>query len=379
MKKRKGEAAQTNNFEFRTSREIDALEQGASNGRFINLWESDIDPATGKPRLLYKTSSHSVSLRADAVATLEQFIMQQDADFAFAMLYVLGALLPPQPLPSNLRAGDWIDLSDVMEKIGWNMRRCSIAERNEKRLQLYRYLVFGHEATVNGRRSERIYTDPQTGEQVSTHVDSPIWRINREEHEIIEETGQMIMQEAVKTDYRAPRRVEIIITKEWEPLLTGSLAQYLPAAQSLTAIPSNQVSGDWARGIGLCLARLWRSYPRETLNGKLTLSRADLLTHYTPKTRTVDEILSSKNPRRAATYWRDAMRFLVKAELIADSHEAARTVEEMLERFEGYNWHNAWLEEIVEILPGPLLIESIKERAGKVLDKEKPRKSKKRR
>jgi hypothetical protein len=122
----------------------------------------------------------------------------------------------------------------------------------------------------------------------------------------------------------------------------------------LGAIPPNKVSGDWARSIGLILARLWRCSPRETLLGQINPTRRELLTHYAPKTKSVEEILASNNPKRALEYYRDALNILLEAGLIAPKGDAAKEVtpEKMLESLERKGWSDVWLNGTSGICPG---------------------------
>lgn len=346
-----------------TGQEIDVLERSAADGKRGKNWKSEA--TVGKRIYQAPGASHRVELRENdesetqqgieelKLATLEHLTLDQDTDFAFAMLYVAAALAPPAPLPANTAALGWIDLDDVMEKIGWYPSELSIADREAKRTRLWNYLCYGNRAVVVGQRSSS-YRDPITGEEISTRIESPIWRIMSVERPVEQGLTNQV-----------PRRVELVISKEWEPMLMSArLAQYLPLAEVVGKIPPKKVAGDWARSIALVLARLWRMKPQTFLAGQLRPTRRELLTHYTPKTKTVEELLSSSNPKRAVNYWHDALGILCEVGFLASKGETTRSVSQMLENHSAYRWQQAWLDEVVELQPGQTLSLSIQERAA---------------
>ena len=346
-----------------TGQEIDILERSAADGKRGENWKSE--EMVGKRIYQTSGSSHRVELRENDeiathqeredlnLATLEQLTLSQDSDFAFAMLYITAALAPPAPLPVNAAALGWIDLDDVMEKIGWYPGELSAADREAKRARLWDYVCYGNRAIVVGQRTSS-YRDPITGEEISTRIESPIWRILSTERPV---------QQGLRGD--VPRRAQLVISKEWEPMLVSArLAQYLPLAEIVGQIPPQKVAGDWARTVALVLARLWRMKPQAFLAGELRPTRRELLTHYTPKTKTADELLSSSNPKRAMTYWHDALSILCEVGFLAPKGEAIRTVNEMRAAHTAYRWQQAWLDEAIELHPGQTLLISLQERAA---------------
>lgn len=356
-------ARKTSLFNVHTGQEMDVLVLSASDGqrqtnwrneeqRGVRLWEK---PGAGH-RVELATSREERSKWDFAV--LEKLTGAQNSDFALAMLYVVGILAPPNNLPSNRLAVEWIDLNDVMKKIGWLNEKPNAEKKEALRHQLWRFLIYGEEAIVSGQRSIK-YVDPNTREEISTRIESPIWRVMMR---------QMPDQDVLFSEARpAPLRAQIAISKEWEPLLTAPLLrQYLPLGELLGAIPPNKVSGDWARSIGLILARVWRCSPRETLSGSINPTRRELLTHYAPKTKSVEEILSSNNPKRALEYYRDALNILLEAGLIAPKGDAAKEVtpEKMLEFLERKGWGDAWLNGASGLWPGAKWMPPVEERAA---------------
>ena len=346
-----------------TGQEIDILERSAADGKRGDGWKSE--SLVGKRVYNPEGASHRVELRENDetettqglekldIAALERLTFAQDADFAFAMLYVASTLAPPAPLPPNLFTGGWIDLDDVMEKIGWYPQKLSAADREAKRALIWNYLCYGNRAVVVGQRNGS-YRDPVTGQQISTRIESPIWRIMSIERPV--ERG---------LSGPVPRRVQVVISKEWEPMLVSArLAQYLPLAEVVGKIPPNKVAGDWARAIALVLARLWRMKPQEFLAGAFRPTRRELLTHYKPKTKTVGELLEGPHPKRAVSYWRDALGILCEIGFLAREGEAARSLGQMTDSLSGYGWQTEWLAGSVELRPGEELARSLSQRAA---------------
>ena len=341
-------------YVIHTSQEIDILERSAADGRIGVIWRNEEQ----RQSRVYepKGASHRVELTLNdgddnlCLADLEKLTFSQDADFALTMLYICSVLAPPSPLPPNLTAVGWIDLDDVMKKIGWYPAKLTKAEAAEKRAKLWRYLVYGDRATVIGSRTIP-YRDKRTGEIIDTEVFSPIWRI----HSVQRPLQQALFNEAPEV----PMAVEIVISKQWERLLTlPDLAQYLPLGELLGSIPSGKVAGDWARCIGLSLANLWRRKPIEASQGLILPTRRELLTRYTPKTRTVEELLSSDKPRRAIKYWHEALNILADNGFLDRRGEVTQNTSP-----EGYNWHDKWLDEPVKLFLGvkaqPLIAERV--------------------
>jgi hypothetical protein len=343
-----------------TGEEMDILERSASDGWKGTHWRNE--EQRGARVYERKGAKHRVELlrRMEgeyevSFDLLERLTRVQDSDFALTTLYIVSALAPPAPLPHDRAAVGWIDLNDVMAKIGWYPSKRSSAVCDTLRNQVWGYIIYASCALVMGERSVD-YIDPHSGKALPTAVDSSIWKIMSE---------QRPLQDSLFDEAKpAPVRVQIVISKQWEPLLTDArLAQYLPLAELLGSIPSGQVAGDWARSIGLALARLWRMRPRETLIGGVKPTRRELLTHYTPKKKTIEELLDSDNPMRAVKYWAKALDMLVKKGLIQSSGEAARSLGEMLKNYGRQDWDTLWLDEKVIITPGPKWMPMVEERA----------------
>lgn len=352
-------------FPFETGQEIDALQRSASDGCSGKNWRDD------DTRLLRihgsATSPFQVRLSADTEAGLKllgDLTSYQDADFCYCMLYVLGLLVPERVLAPSITRVQWIDLDDVMEKIGWYPAKLPREKREEQRLRVLGYLMYGDRAAVVGQRTSR-YHDRITGEQIPTYIDSPLWRILGAERPVQLDLFEKDERGNLRPTARqqAPRRVQLVLSKEWEPILVhADLRQYLPLAEVVAAIPSGKVAGDWARSMALVQARLWRIKPRETMHGQLLISRRELLCSYTPTT-SVEKLLNGSNPKRVIGYWYHALELLKDCRFVSDTDEVERAAHAMLQNHPKYGWQEPWLEEKVLIRPGLILSDAIGARA----------------
>jgi len=298
---------------------------------------------------------------AVGLAALEAMMRGIDADGTFAVLYVSCLLAPPEPLPRNALAYDWIEMDDVIKKIGWDPR--TSAQRQEMRRRIWDYLRFCARANVMGNRTG-VYRDPTSGQEISTRIEGPIWRFMKEERPL---------QPSLFAEEEVPLRVQIAVSPEWTRLTTtSSLAQFLPSGELLGSIPPDKSSGAWARVIGLALLSLWRRKPRETIQGTLRPTRQELLTLYPPKISTLEEVLASNNPRRALEYWHSALGILVEKGVLAKSEEAAISLQQSLKVLPRQGWINPWCSAQVALLPGPAVKDAV-ERCARNLPTLAPR------
>jgi hypothetical protein len=82
-----------------------------------------------------------------------------------------------------------------------------------------------------------------------------------------------------------------------------------------------------------------------------------------PPTPTVDEILSSRDPGRAKTYWRDAIALLKQAGVIAHYREIGPITEKR------QGWAREWLDQELDLRPdeeGKAAVAEIAHRARRV-------------
>jgi hypothetical protein len=339
---------QTATYPVVTSQEMEALNQAAANGKHGRHYE-DHDLAGAR---VHQTpgAKHRVEIvltnserEADVpFLALQQLTAAQDADSALAMLYIVASLAPPG-FKGDVCEG-WIDIDDVISKIGWDPR--SSAERREMQKRIESVLEFGARAVVVGERTGA-YKDKHTGKRRDTTISASLWQVGVKER-LKPEDGQVVLFPEDEPLVRAL----VSIVRPWIPLLTsGQLAQYLPLGEVLGSIPGNKPSGAWARVIGLSLASFWRRCKGQALDGTIRPTRRELLERYPPKTGPL-EMVASKHSARLVEYWCGAIQILAESGFIAPTGEATRTAEEIRARYPHRNWVDAWLDETIDIEPG---------------------------
>ena len=338
-----------------TSQEVDALMQAACDGRTGTLWASDDQALTrshavpGAPHHVKLALSEGERDRGVPLTVLEDLTFAQDPDFNFALLYVSRVLAPPSPLPPNAAAVNWIDLDDVMTKIGLDPR--STKDRIAMRNRVWRYLLFGARASIIGQRKGN-YVDKRTGERIETIIDEPAWLVMSQEKPVQPQLFPDIGE--------APLRVELVASRAWTRLTTlPETAQYLPMGELLGAIPGNKPSGAWARVLGLSLSSFWRRQPRASLDGTIKPTRRELLERYTPRTAPPLEVLEGKNPTRAVEYWQGALQILVECGFLAREGAAKLTYQEMRDALPRQEWQNGWWNGTVDLRPGSQMRDAV--------------------
>ena len=338
-----------------TSQEVDALMRAACDGRTGTLWENDEQASTrshavpGAPHHIQLALSDGERAQGVPLQVLEDLTFAQDPDFNFALLYVSRVLAPPAPLPARNLASEWVDLDDVMNKIGLDPR--STKERIELRNRVWRYLLFGARASIIGQRKGN-YVDKRTGKRIETVIDEPAWLVMSKEKpaqpQLFPDIGE------------APLRVRLVASEAWTRLTTlPETAQYLPMGELLGAIPGNKPSGAWARVLGLALSSFWRRQPRAAIGGLLKPTRRELLERYTPRTATPSEVLGSKDPRRAIEYWQGALQILVDCGFLEREGEAKFTYQQLRDALPRQDWQQLWFNQTVDLRPGPQMREAV--------------------
>jgi hypothetical protein len=343
----------TQAYALHTSQEWDALETAAADGRLGQHYRNDVQALTRthhRPNAPFRVQLEPTPEDREAgigMDALERIMRAQDADCIFALLYVSRLLAPPAPLPANAYAGGWMDLDDVIKKIGWTPRNSP--HREELRARVYDYLRFGACARVVGERTTR-YINRDTGEAIDTRLDAPLWAFLAREKPV---------QPSLLNACEVPLRQEIVMSREWVKLIVNPrTVQYLPLGELLGSIPGDQPSGAWARCIGLALVSLWRREPQAVLSGKLLLTRRELLDHFTPKKNPPMEVLASDNPQRARKYWHDAQELLAETEILSRQGEAAHPTHTKQQSRKG--WQEGWLDERVSLQPGLRMLPAVR-------------------
>ncbi|RYX81108.1 hypothetical protein EON83_25545 [bacterium] len=346
-------------FFIHTSPEMDALERAAADGKHARHYQNlPMEPARvhqiqGASHYVRLDLTDAEQMAGAQTEFLENLTDAQDADSALAFLYISRVLAPPSPLATREFAGGKIEFDDVISKIGWDPR--TTAERREMHKRLFQFIRFAERAQVIGTRRGK-YKDRHTGQIIPTEIRSALWRIH---------STEMPTQKSLFPEPDIPVAVDLVISREWTSLLTQpQTAQYLPMGELLGAIPGNKPSGAWARVIGLALASFWRRLPRESLDGSIKPNRRELLERYPPKTGSVMEVLGSPNPRYVFKYWCGALQLLSDCGFIAPSGEATISPEAMRATLPRQGWAEGWLDQLVDLTPGPLLTESMKHRAA---------------
>lgn len=255
-----------------------------------------------------------------------------DADGAWCVHYVLGCLKHNINNPNDT----WLSLDDIIARLGWDPR--STFQRREMRRRIWDYLLAGARAWVIGDRQGK-YKDPDTQQPIPTRIASPPWTFTGTEHDA---------QRELFSAMDVPLQVALQPGSEWRTLLrTPQMAQYLDGAERVMQIPGGKAAGAWARSIGMSLLMFWRRHASEEPAKRPKPTRRELLYTFLPTTSPPNEVFRSKNPSRAITYWRDALRALVDAGTVADEGEATAVL--TAKRPAGYNWQAAWLDEAVEL------------------------------
>lgn len=329
-------------YPIHTSQEVDALFRAASDARTGENWFSDEQSISLKhvsPGLAHYVLLDRIPEEIDAglqIDRLEALAYAQDPDFNFALLYISRLLAPPAPLPPNMLPSGWVDLDDVMAKIGWDPR--SAEERKIARRRIWNYLLFGTRARVIGQRTGK-YIDPATREEIDTEVDGPVWAFMDREKPT---------QPALFAEMEVPLKIEVVFSRTWTRLITSpGTAQYLPLGELLGAIPPDRPTGAWARVLGLAIANFWRRQPQAALNGSIHPTRRELLDRYKAKVAPYQEIIESSRWSRVREYWHGALRILVSNQFLSPEGEPSSKV--------SYNRRDQWLDEKVLLLPGPLM------------------------
>lgn len=358
-----------------TSQEMDALNRAAADGKHQLNYSIDLPASAvihaipGLSHYVYLELEPSEVESGRTPEWLIELTKEQDADAALAFLYIASVLAPPVPLaPQQNYFGTIVEIDDVISKIGWDPR--SASERNEMRQRIWRYIMFGVRAHVRGQRRGRKWVNPETGQEISTEISSPLWSIHEKERP---EQTELFPKDEV------PISVGLVISRDWAMLLSSPLtAQYLPLGEKLGSIPGSRNAGAWARVIGLSLANFWRRNPVAALNGELRPTRSELIERFTPKTGPVKDLLDSKNPHHALEYWHAALKHLADREFLEKSGEVLITPKQALAHLPRYNWGETWLNETVDLMPGATMRDAIQGRAVALTPKRgpgRPRKS----
>ena len=352
----------SNEFSVHTGQEWSALTHLASDGRLGRYLTSNEQLGSlrhqrpGAPFFAEVALSDEERDAGHGIELLRQATQELDFDDGFIMLYVSHLLAPPEPLSPRLRAAAWIDLDDVARKTlgGYETDATEAQRRREKVYHAIRYAARAH---IGGARSS-VYFNKQTGEKIDTRILTSPWKIMSREEPV---QASLFPSETVAV----PLRIELVASQEWTALTTSrDTAQYLPFGEVLGSIPGNQPGGAWARSLGFAYLHWCRIKYQDALRGEAP-TRRELLDAYPAKKAFYQDVLSSKDPRRALKYWKDAEDHLRAQNMIeAPASDIKPPV--------GYKWQEGWLEARPTWTPGPLL-RSVLESIAQNRFEEKPR------
>jgi hypothetical protein len=245
-------------------------------------------------------------------------------------------------------------LDQLLAAIGWKPR--STAQRQEMRGRVWEWLVTFEAWQVIGRRPG-LYRDrkDRTPRDLTT-VDAMI-RI----------TGRAYADETqLALDGSAPPDEVTFVAGPWLNQLRGDpqALAYFGDIERIGAIPGGKPSGAWAQSIGLALQQRWREQAknatvatvgeqkRRTARFKYPLSRRELLALF-PPSPTVDEILTGPHPKRAQTYWHDAIALLKGQGIIGFYRELEKLPAKR------QDWADPWLDQPLDIRPAGEAIEAV--------------------
>jgi len=247
-------------------------------------------------------------------------------------------------------------LDELVAAIGWDPH--STAEREEMRRTIWRWMNLIESLVVIGQRRGR-YRDPETRAILDLMSHDALIRI----------MGQMVP--GCPPDPSRPPLEVTFAAGPWIERWQGrrDILSYFGEVRRLAAIPAGKPSGAWAQSIGLAVQQIWRERAHDAViarvgeENKLTarlrpVTRRQLLTLF-PPSPTVHEVLSGPNPKRARTYWDQAIRILRGERLIGHYRE----IDTLNERREG--WAEAWLDQAIDIRAADDDLAAIAEIAGR--------------
>jgi hypothetical protein len=253
-------------------------------------------------------------------------------------------------------------IDEMIRAIGWQPR--SRVERAQARHKIWRWMAVFSALQVIGKRAGR-YKDPDTGEVYDLTSRSELLHIS-----------ERLDAEQLSFDPGQPPVAITYNAGPWIQHWAGNrrVLSYFGDVRKLAAIPAGKPSGAWAQAIGMALQQWWREQSATAVPGvvgddnHLTVrfvhkpTRRQLLDMF-PPTPTVDEILNSRDPGRAKTYWRDAIALLKQAGMIAHYREIGTTIQKR------QGWAREWLDQELDVRPdeeGKAAVAEIAERAQRV-------------
>jgi hypothetical protein len=248
-------------------------------------------------------------------------------------------------------------LDELCRAIGWNRREAAL--REEHRARIWRILLMLDSMPVIGKRPGR-YRDPRTKELIDlVSVDA-----------FIKITGKRLANRAAANGSQVPHDVSFV-AGPWLEQYRGNrqvLSDFGDVLR-IAAIPAGKPGGAWAQSVGLALNQRWRERAHEADTHRVgedrhltvrfrPFTRRDLLGLFAPSP-TVDDVLCGPNPKRAQTYWDEAIKLLKQERLIGYYHELKPI------KAGRQGWRDAWLNQPLDVRPTAGEREATAEIAGK--------------
>jgi hypothetical protein len=238
-----------------------------------------------------------------------------------------------------------VTLDELITAIGWDPRTSSA--REQMRSRWWRWLALFDSAQVIGRRPGQ-YRDPKSKQLLDLISIDALIRI----------TGRRLPPQLALDDSAPPLEVSFV-AGPWLDLYRGNhqVLSYFGDVLRLAAIPAGKPSGAWAQAIGFALQQIWRERaatvklvrvgePQKHLTAQFPpVTRRELLDAF-PPTPTVQQILTSPNPRRARLYWTEAIGLLQHSKVIGFYRELGSVATRRQE------WAAGWLSQPLDIRPG---------------------------
>lgn len=237
-----------------------------------------------------------------------------------------------------------VALDDLLLMIGWTPH--SRSERDTQRAALWQWLCVLDSLLVIGRRPGR-YTDRITRQVLDLTSEDALIRI----------TGRRLPRCASDEPNRVPIELTFV-AGPWLNRWRGNeqVLSYLGDVMKLAALPAGQPTGAWGQAIGLALQQRWRELASRADIKRVgeqkyatvrtqPFTRRELLSLFRPEP-SLDQLLSSRNPRRACEYWSGAIKMLAEQGIIRSCREKASL------DIRRQGWAQAWITQPLDIRPG---------------------------
>ena len=350
-------------YSFRTSQESVALSQAAADGCYGSYYEDDVQEGTRKHAR--PNAPFHVELKLDrrdladnlGVEYLGRVTDRLDSNALLIIQYICHLLAPTDIEPSAHYPGGWIDLSEIAAR--FLPKPQSAQEARDQRAFIWNVVQFGAWARVIGNRSIP-YHDKFTKEEIPTRLECSLWAcLNREYQRTSAAALSGEKMPVVKADgtqagranasiEQIPVRVELVMNNAWFLISThSSTAQYIMGAERLESLPAKQLSGAWARAMGMAYLHLCRTHASQYLAGTLSPKRRELLDMFPASVSPYQELFKQAHAKRAIGYFQSAEAMLAEKECGLIELPCPRAIAS-LNSWGKKDWRKKWLDERVD-------------------------------